>query len=140
MIDNEDIQETIIARLKADATLVALLTNGGANEIREDQWQGRDFAYPCIRVDIVRQTPLLDMGPCEWSRLDFIIQCFSEKDSSLEVMQISSAIKASLHKKHFSGTGFRFFLCKVTSLDGPKRTGERVWRSPVVCQSDLYKI
>jgi hypothetical protein len=143
MIDDEDIQQTLIARLKANAALVALLTSGGASEIREDQWQGRDFSYPCVRIDIVRQVPILKVDPCEWSRVEFIAHSFSEKDSSNECVQVASAIRNSLHRKGFAGVGspsFRFFFCHVTSVEGAKRASERVWRSGVVCQSDLYKI
>lgn len=139
MIDNEAIQAALVARLKANTALTTLLAAGAA-EIRESQWQGRDFTYPCVRVEIGPQTPIIGPAPCVWSRVDLSVYSFSEQDSSLQAEQIASAIKNSLDRKHFSAIGFRFFYCHVTALNGARRTSEKVWRSEVVCQSDLYTI
>lgn len=139
MIDNEAIQAAVVARAKADAALVALLT-AGAVEIREAQWQGRDFTYPCVRFEIGPQTPLLKPGPCVWSRVSFSVYAYSEQDSSLQSEQIASALADVFNRKHFAGSGFRFFFCYVVSANGSRHTSEKVWRAEIACQSDLYTI
>lgn len=140
MIDIEAIQTAVVARLKANATLTALLSNG-ATEIREAQWQGRDFTYPNVRVEIGPQTPIIGPAPCDWSQVVMNIHSFSEQDSSLECEQIASAVKDVMDRVHFNGVGFRFFYCHVTSMVGARRLiDNRIWRSIVVCQSDLHTI
>jgi hypothetical protein len=139
MIDNEDIQQAIVARLKANATLTNMLASGAA-EVREAQWQGRDFLYPCVRVELGPQTSLIKPSPCTWSRINFSVYAFSEQDSSLQADQVASAVADILDREKFAGSGFRFFFCYVVAANGAKRTSEKVWRAEIACQSDLYTI
>lgn len=147
MIDNEAIQRTVVSRLKNNVGLTALLLPAGADEVREAQWQGRDFAFPNVRVEIGPQTPTIGPAPCDWSEVTFTVYCHSEQDSSLQCEQVASAVKDALDKKHFtgqdliSGQYFRFFYCHVTRLEGARRAiDNRIWRSAVVCQSALHII
>lgn len=48
MLNPTDVQVALIAILKANAALTTAL--GGADEIREDEWPGPDWSYPCVRV------------------------------------------------------------------------------------------
>ena len=58
MISNDLVQAAIVAKLKADTTLVAWLTARSAeNEIRESQWQGTVFSFPAVRVELGTQEP-----------------------------------------------------------------------------------
>lgn len=58
MIANNVIQAAIIAKLKAYTALTTwLAARSKAGEIREAQYQGVVFEYPCVRVSVGDQTP-----------------------------------------------------------------------------------
>lgn len=127
MISPELIQAGIIAKLKADTALISFLTaRSASSEIRENQWQGAQFVYPAVRVDLATQD---EPGnpPC-YSNISFNVFAFTEGDSSLECGQLLGLIDAALIRNVFTGTGFRSGL--VVTLGGlaPLRTAERVWQ------------
>ena len=76
MIHNDRIQAALLARAKSKATILAKLDD--PDEIREDQWQGREFTYPDYRIRIIRNEPLNDC----YQRVEFSFQAFSETSSS----------------------------------------------------------
>ena len=51
MISDELIQAAIISKLKATSSLTSLLAEGVAG-VKEYQWQGDDFKYPAVRLDL----------------------------------------------------------------------------------------
>lgn len=124
MISNNDIQAAIITRLKANTALVALLTTQA--EIREAQWQGNEFVYPCVRVRVGPQTPPGNIQ-CAISRCRIVIQCFSENASSIEASDISYAVLDALHGHTFTSEDVKFTMVKITSLGEPIRRDERTW-------------
>lgn len=137
MISPDLVQAGIITHLKADTALIAWLTTYSAQaEVRENQWQGREFVYPAVRVDLLNQTEPGD-PPC-FSQVQFSVFSFAEGDSSLTCAQLSGLIDTALIRKKFSGTGYESGL--VTTLGGipPIRTGERVWQGLGQYQANLY--
>lgn len=131
IIDNNLIQAAIITFMKANAALVDWLSNFSAeNEIRENQWQGRDFVYPAIRVDLVSQQPIGN-PPCH-AELAFNVFCYSESDSSQQADKLAGLINAALARKAFTGTGFRSGTVRPQNILGAQRVAERVWEA--VCQ------
>jgi len=55
MLRNDQIQAAIIAKLKANNTIVALLDSSA--EIKEDQYQGTEYNYPAVRVQLNSNEP-----------------------------------------------------------------------------------
>lgn len=137
MISPELIQAGIIAHLKADTTLVAWLTGFSAgSEIRENQWQGRQFVYPAVRVDLLPQT---EPGnpPC-YSQVLFNVFAFAEGDSSKDAAILSGMLDTALLRKKFSGAGYSSGLVISLGTVSPIRTAERVWQALGQYQTNLY--
>jgi hypothetical protein len=137
VISPDLVQAAIVSHLKADTALINWLTTYSAeDEVRENQWQGRAFVYPAVRVDLLPQT---EPGnpPC-YSQVLFNVFAFAEGDSSLDCAVLSGLIDTALIRKKFSGTGFDSGL--VITLGGvpPIRTAERVWQGLGQFQANLY--
>ena len=134
MLRNDQIQAGLIAKLKADATILAELKdiNGEsvADEIREDQYQGDAYFYPQIRVRLISSSPLSDVD-CEHTRFSVSFQVFSEQSSSLQADRIAGIINAQLHGKQFIANSIAFSL-RLNSLVAAVRQDMRTWRSEVV--------
>ena len=137
MISPELLQAGIIAKLKADSALVAWLTARSAgNEIRENQWQGRQFIYPAVRVDLLPQTETGN-PPC-YSQSLFNVFAFAEGDSSKDCAILAGLIDSALIRKKFSGTGFGSGLVITLGTVPPIRTAERIWQALGQYQTNLY--
>ncbi len=137
MISPDLVQAGIISHLKADTSLIAWLTTYSAqSEIRENQWQGREFVYPAVRVDLLPQT---EPGnpPC-FAQILFNVFSFAEGDSSKDAAVLAGLLDTALIRKKFSGTGFNSGLVITLGSVPPIRTGERVWQALLQYQTNLY--
>jgi hypothetical protein len=123
MKNNNDIQDALVAKLKSDVTLVALL-KGKTQEVREDQWQGVNFVYPCVRIKLISQIPSADgcTATCEFS-----ILCYSEGYSSKESNDIAWEVCQLLDGPKFSHDTTKFISCDITNLIPADRVDERTW-------------
>lgn len=134
MLTNKEIQAALIAYLKGQSTITSEVTHTVESksivDIREDQWQGRDFAYPNIRVKLISNTPLWS-GECNSYRIYFGIQVFTEDDSSLNADRIAGIINSILHSRSFSTSGIAFSL-RTTNLVPAIRSDIQTWRSEVL--------
>jgi hypothetical protein len=124
---NNQIQQEIIAKLKASTTVTAEVT---AEEIREDQWQGTDFSYPNIRVKMISNKPDASSN-CFTAAVTLSIQVFSEDASSYEADDIAGIINDVLHDHPFSSSGLKISL-RTTNLVPAIRSDVRTWRSEVL--------
>lgn len=123
MLDNNDIQAGLIAYLKANTTVVALLASG--TSIKEDQWQGTTFVYPAVRVDLGMQLP---RGNCDGAEATFSVICYSEDASSQEADRLAGTVNDQLHRKAFTSSGVRYSIYS-RGLIPAIREDERTWRS-----------
>ena len=131
MIRNDQIQTGIVSYLKGIATITAELTTSA--EIREDQWQGRDFVYPNIRVRMISNSPQVDnRDGCNHS-VNIGIMAFSEDASSQQADRIAGIIGTVLHGRGFSSNSLSFHSV-VTNLVPAVRSDMRTWRSEVLLQ------
>ena len=130
-IRNDQIQAGLISYLKGKTTITNLLDDednpNGADEIREDQWQGDDFYYPNVRVRLISNKPFQECY--HW--IECGIQVFSEGASSLEADQISGIIATEFHPKGFTSNSLAF-LVNVTNVIPAIRSDARTWRSEVL--------
>lgn len=140
MISNATIQKALIAKLKANSALTTLL--GGDTEVREQQWQGRDFTYPAIRVNLIQQLPMFSMDPCSWFSLTFSVYSLSEDRSSYEADALASAVNDALHEKGWSeeSDGFRFHKIRSIGLNSAVRMSERVWRAEAFFNARMHTL
>ncbi len=145
MIANHLVQTALISLLKSKATILATLVDSAGvahpGEIREDEWQGDDFDYPNIRVDLGTQEDAYKDGDCTVSNITFSILVFSESSSSKEADTIAGIIKDNLHKKSISsGTApnrVKFVRIGCTLVPAIRRD-ERTWRSEVICRTSIH--
>lgn len=128
MLRNDEIQTALIAKLKGNATIVALLSS--SEDIKEDQWQGADFIYPAVRLQLNSNQPLAG-GDCRHLRIGLSILVFSESDNSLEADKIAGIINNELHEKQFSSNGIAISL-RTTNLIPAVKSDVRTWRSQIL--------
>jgi hypothetical protein len=117
--------------LKASLTIASeVTTSSGVVEIRENEWQGRDFSYPNIRVRLISNTPLW-AGDCNAFRIYLGIQVYTEDASSLNCDRIAGIINSVLHDRHFSSNSIAFSL-RTTNLVPAIRSNIQEWRAEVL--------
>lgn len=125
MIDNNELQEAIVAKLKANAALVAALAT--SVEVRENQFQGIDYAYPCVRVDMGVQVP--NIPDCLIYSSPWVVRCMSQQDSSKESNHIAYLVSEAI-KKGFTYKNVKFVMIQRTLGDAVRRD-ERTWVAEV---------
>lgn len=127
MISNNIIQAALIAKLKADSAIVASLDN--SSQIKEAQWQGTDFSYPAVRLNIGTQSNDRRSPFCNFGYVPFTIRVFSEMKSSMEADTIMGLINTQLHGSYAIGTGMILNNIECLGLIGAIRIGEQLWQS-----------
>lgn len=130
----EQAQAAIISYLKSITALVVAI--GNASQIKEYFWQGTDFVYPGVRLQMGIQKAQGEPNCGKWL-LPFYVLCFSEQKSSKQCSQIASIV-ATIHGKQpgvLNGVDFvRFY---VDTLVPPIRQDEQTWRSEVIAHSTI---
>ena len=129
MLRNDQIQAAIIAKLKGNATIVAELASNA--EIKEDQYQGTEFAYPGVRVQLTSNEPLTQDANCPHTRIGLSILVFTEDDSSLNSDRIAGIIHNQLHSQQYTINGIAISL-HTTNLVPAIRSDIRTWRSQIL--------
>lgn len=130
MIDNFDVQEGWISRLKADRLPTDSVTAG---EIREGSWKGTDFTYPNIRVKARSFIPQTQSKPCQIFRSSVSIQVFSAEKSSKQANQMAGIIAERYWGRSFSSEGVRFSSISLESLSPAEvpEDNEELWVASV---------
>lgn len=129
---NDELKKALVSRLKSNANVLAELSSD-STKIKEWQWQGDEFLYPCVRVRI-----LTDMGNvpdpngCNKTTVKYGIMAFSEEASSQQADRISGIIANELHTQSFTSEGIRFASLRVETIIPAIRMDERTWVSEVV--------
>ena len=131
MLGNDEIQAAIVAYEKSLSDITSELP-AGAEEIREDQWQGKDFTYPNIRVRLISNTP--DMAQCNLHSVLFSCLVFSEDPSSQQADRIAGIIGITLHERSFLSNTIAF-TTTVTDLVPAIRSDERTWRAEAIIRA-----
>jgi hypothetical protein len=129
MLRNDQIQAAIIAKLKGNATIVALLAS--SDEIKEDQYQSTEFNYPGVRVQLTGNEPLTQDANCSHTRVGLNILVFTEDDNSLEADRIAGIIHNELHAYQYTINGIAISL-HTTNLVPAIRSDIRTWRSQII--------
>jgi hypothetical protein len=110
-------REAWIADLKAQPTVVAAV--GGAERIKENEYQSSDWVYPAIRVSLEFLPSRIYCGP---DGANVEIDCYSEQKSSKQSSDIASIIYALYHGRPFEAGGIRFSTVVVQTVEKPDRS------------------
>lgn len=135
MIDSQMIQIDLVADLKSAAAITAFLN--GASQIKESQYQGRDFSYPAVRLQMLTNRPFTEREQCDHSEINFAIRAYSEAASSKECGQIANAILDRYHRKNFAGTGYNAWFYLV-SQGQPELMRDGLWRIENLFRGNVY--
>ena len=131
MLRNDQVQAAIVAYIKAQSTITVELKDG-ADEVREDNWQGTEFTYPNIRVRLITNEPADPECNLHSVTLSFLV--FSEDPSSQEADRIAGIINNTLHGRSFQSNNISFSM-RTTSLVPAIRSDERTWRAETLMQA-----
>ena len=107
------VKQSLILKVK-NSTLVTTLLPGGATEIREAEWAGKDFHYPCVRVHVdefKRNTP---GSACLLFDVAATIYVMADDASSMKTDQIAVEIYNLFDTKSYSD------LVNTTTVVGSK--------------------
>ena len=139
-ISNNVIQADLIAYLQADTDLVAAMTAvnalANATDIKEDQYVGRDFNFPAVRVDVQRQTAIDEEDQCTNTRLMFTLWIYTESGSSKNCDSIAGVAHRAINRQHLAGTGYNIPRMRA-DLIGATRIEDRLWRASVICRGNV---
>lgn len=143
MITNNQIQETLVTRLKDNtrpeiAALHAALASD--EEIRENQFQGTEFDYPAIRVSFTYLNPT-ENTPCrdDIFRSYFSVVSYSESTSSLEADNIAGLVAEALDEAILDVPAFKTGNISLGSVNAAIRIGTRLWRAETFFRASIYQ-
>lgn len=136
MISTIELQEQIVTALEADVPLGLIV----GIEIREEEWQGKEFSYPCVRVGMATNIPLGDTCRHNHSTMGFKILCFSEDPSSQQADLLVGLVMDALLGDQFVTINFTTGEIRLGRQGQvpAKRTPQRVWRSEVYFEINCY--
>lgn len=133
MLGVDDIRSALIGYMKTKTAITGAI--GSTTEIREGQWQGTEFDYPCIRVKINAAVPQM-AGECNIFNCDVSILVFSETAQSSQADNITGIINTVLHRRSFSYGGVRFMIWTSRLIEAV-REDTRTWRSELLIQTTV---
>ena len=138
MISDEVIQAALIAKLKTFTNVTVLLTDG-ATDIKELQWQGDDFHYPAVRLDLEDNSIYFDeQEKCTLQEVTFSVYIYSQERSSKQCSQIKGLVMNNLIGKSWSGTGVKFVKIRLNDNSPAIREDERTWRASAQFKSRVH--
>ena len=132
MVSNDIIQAALLAKVQSITALTAALADG-ANGIKQLNYKGTDFGYPCVRLALEGQTEIAEMS-CP-SQVDFSFYVFSEKSSSKEADQIAGIIVSAIRGLSFQQGTVKFVKIRIVENIPAIAQDEVTWRSQIRCQS-----
>jgi len=147
MIPSELLQKDIITTLKANSALITALAPSGTASVLENQFQGQNFIYPAIRVDILPQTPIgTGTDRTRLSTVSFAIRSYSEKSSGYEANHLITLVTNALFNKQIDGTNesnqpyYRLLRININNVDGAFRVASRLWMAVAIFEGEANLI
>lgn len=129
MISDELLQADLITKLKGITSVTSLLPDG-VGGIKELQWQGDNFQYPCVRLDIEDAGyEFDDQERCNLNFVEFSVYIFSEERSSKQCSQIKGLLEKAMTGRGWNGAYARYNLLRLLDNVPAVRESELVWRS-----------
>jgi hypothetical protein len=137
MISNDLIQAALLTKAQSFATITTALPSG-ADGIKELNYKGSDFAYPCIRIALEGQIDIAGMNTHCPSQVDFSFYVFSEKASSKEANEIAGKVVSAFRGLSFGQSTVKFVKIRIQENIPAIAQDERTWRAQIRCQSIIH--
>jgi hypothetical protein len=138
MISEDEVQMVLTSILKTNPTVIGLLPEG-ASGIKEYQWQGTNFKYPAIRVQLHPQKPYPEETNCEKYLQPWSYLILSEQKSSKEASAIMGAVLQAVYKHNYVVSGVALPFVHLDSMIPPIRRDVMTWRAELSLHSAIYK-
>jgi len=131
MISDELLQTDILAKLKSISSVITLLPDG-TEGIRELQWQGDNFQYPNVRLDLEDSGYEFDeQEQCQLYFAEFSLYVFSEERSSRQCSQIKGLLENYLTGRGWTGANAKYSRLRLIENIPAVRQDEVTWRSQI---------
>ena len=125
------VKQSLVTYLKGEITVTSLLAT--PVEVREVEWQGTKFLYPCVRIRVDRFERQVHGPNCNIFNVNASVYVFAEDASSLKCDIIASEIFNVLDLKSFSdpinGVKFGGIRCVHIGADWVEERGN--WSSVI---------
>jgi hypothetical protein len=127
MISSANLAQALVTSLKANSALIANL--GSDEEIREENWQGTDYNYPCVRFAVTRISPLPVSSNCpDMFDVDLNVSYRGLGPSSRATADGMSLVVGALRNQRLTSTVFTCVTpVKLVDVAGPLPEGEKAW-------------
>lgn len=142
MINPDLVKKGLLDFLQADSALVNAI--GGTSQIAEGQFQGQDFTYPRIIIDVQPQTPIGDgIDRLKLSTLNWTVRVFSEDKASHEANNLLNLVMEAQFNKQWTGTdtnntpNFRLIRVDLVNIEDAFRLSERLWMASATFESQV---
>jgi hypothetical protein len=132
VLRNDQIQAAWLIYTKLQSDITSELKD--TDELREDQWQSKNFTYPNIRLRLISNDP--DVKQCNLHSVLGSFLVFSEETSSQQADRIAGIIGITFHERSFLSNGITFSTT-VTDLVPAIRIGEQTWRSEAIIKASV---
>lgn len=140
MISDELVQADLISKLKTISTVTSILGDG-VSGIRELQWQGDTFLYPCVRLDLEQNEYVFDeQERCQLYQIEFSLYIFSEERSSKQCSQIKGLLENYLTGKGWTGTYGKYTRLRLVDNMPAVREDATTWRSQIKYQTRVQTL
>lgn len=140
MISDELIQADLITKLKTITSVTSILPDG-VSGIRELQWQGDTFQYPCVRLDLEQNEYVFDeQERCQLYQIEFSLYIFSEERSSKQCSQIKGLLENYLTGLGWTGTNAKYTRLRLTDNMPAVREDATTWRSQIKYRTRVQKL
>ena len=140
MISDNDIQSDLITKLKTITSVTALLGDG-VSGIKELQWQGDSFLYPCVRLDIEDVGYEYDeQERCGLDFAEFSVYVFSQERSSKQCSQIKGLLENYLTGLGFTGANGKYNRLRLMDNVPAVREDDRTWRTQIRYRTRLTQL
>lgn len=102
----------------------------GTSDIREFEWQGDEFTYPNIRLDLEdNRYEFNEQERCALQTIEFSVYVYSEQRSSKQCSYIKGLVANALVGLGFTGTYAKYTRIRLLENIPAMRVSEREFRS-----------
>ena len=125
MISDEKIQSDLMTKIKSLGSITT-----GTSDIREFEWQGDEFTYPNIRLDLEdNRYEFNEQERCALQTIEFSVYIYSEQRSSKQCSYIKGLVANALIGLGFTGTYAKYTHIRLLENIPAIRVSEREFRA-----------